>query len=62
VSRAFRAARAIESGTVWINDWGRRTDFTAPFGGYKKSGIGKDMGRAGFEKYMKTKAIWLEVG
>lgn len=62
VSRAFRTARQIESGTVWINDWGRRTDFTAPFGGYKRSGIGKDMGRAGFEKYMKTKAIWLELG
>lgn len=61
VGRAFRAARAIESGTVWINDWGRRTDFTAPFGGYKRSGIGKDMGRAGFEKYTKTKAIWLEI-
>lgn len=61
VSRAFRAARRIESGTVWINDWGRRTDFTAPFGGYKRSGIGKDMGRSGFEKYMKTKAIWLEL-
>ncbi len=62
VSRAFRTARRIESGTVWINDWGRRTDFTAPFGGYKRSGIGKDMGRPGFEKYMKTKAIWLEIG
>lgn len=61
IGRAFTAARQIESGTVWINDWGRRTDFTAPFGGYKRSGIGKDMGRAGFEKYMKTKAIWLEI-
>lgn len=62
VSRAFRAAQRIESGTIWINDWGRRTDFTAPFGGYKRSGIGKDMGRPGFEKYLKSKAIWLEVG
>lgn len=60
INRAFEAARAIESGTVWINDWGRRTDFTAPFGGYKRSGLGKDMGRAGFEKYLKTKAIWVE--
>ncbi len=61
INRAFHAARAIESGTVWINDWGRRTDFTAPFGGYKRSGLGKDMGRAGFEKYQKTKAIWVEL-
>lgn len=61
INRAFEAARAIESGTVWINDWGRRTDFTAPFGGYKRSGLGKDMGRAGYEKYLKTKAIWVEL-
>lgn len=61
IGQAFRAAKAIESGTVWINDWGRRTDFTAPFGGYKRSGLGKDMGRAGFEKYLKTKSIWLEI-
>ena len=61
ISRAFKAAQDIQSGTVWINDWGRRTDFIAPFGGYKKSGLGKDMGRPGFEKYLKSKAIWLEI-
>ena len=61
VSRAFKAAQAIQSGTVWINDWGRRTDLTAPFGGYKRSGLGKDMGRPGYEKYLKSKAIWLEL-
>jgi len=61
IGRALRAAKAIESGTVWINDWGRRTDFTAPFGGYKRSGLGKDMGRPGYEKYLKAKAIWVEI-
>lgn len=62
ISKALWCAQRIESGTVWINDWGRRTDFTAPFGGYKRSGIGKDMGRAGFEKYLKSKSIWVEIG
>lgn len=62
ITRAFKAAQRIESGTVWLNDWGRRTDLTAPFGGYKQSGLGKDMGRAGYEKYLKSKAIWLEIG
>jgi aldehyde dehydrogenase (NAD+) len=61
ISRALHAARTIESGTVWINDWGRRSDFTAPFGGYKRSGLGKDMGLAGYTKYLKTKAIWVEL-
>lgn len=61
ITRAVKMARQLESGTVWINDWGRRMDFTSPFGGYKQSGIGKDMGRPGFEKYLKTKAIWIEL-
>lgn len=61
ISKALKAAQSVESGTVWINDWGRRTDFTAPFGGYKRSGLGKDMGRQGFEKYLKSKAIWVEI-
>lgn len=62
ISKALWCAQRINSGTVWINDWGRRTDFTAPFGGYRRSGMGKDMGRAGFEKYLKSKAIWVEIG
>lgn len=59
ITRAVTMARRIESGTVWINDWGRRMDFTSPFGGYKQSGIGKDMGRPGYEKYLKSKSIWI---
>lgn len=61
IDRALTTARRIESGTVWINDWGRRMDFTSPFGGYKQSGIGKDMGRPGYEKYLKSKSIWIEL-
>jgi aldehyde dehydrogenase (NAD+) len=61
INRALNMARKIESGTVWINDWGRRMDFTSPFGGYKQSGIGKDMGRPGYEKYLKSKSIWIEM-
>ena len=49
INKALAAARQIQAGTVWINDWGRRSDFTSPFGGYKQSGHGKDMGLAGFE-------------
>ncbi|MCC5808914.1 MAG: aldehyde dehydrogenase [Ectothiorhodospiraceae bacterium] len=60
IRKALHAARRLESGTVWINDWGRRSDMTAPFGGYKRSGIGKDMGAAGYQKYLKSKAVWIQ--
>ncbi|MEM9350711.1 MAG: aldehyde dehydrogenase family protein [Pseudomonadota bacterium] len=62
LDRAMLAARKIESGTVWINHWGRGEDMTSPFGGVKRSGIGKDLGRAGYEKYLKSKSVWVELG
>lgn len=61
INKALTAAQMIESGTVWINHWGRAMDMTSPFGGVKRSGIGKDMGRQGYEKYLKTKAVWVEI-
>ncbi|MEM6460901.1 MAG: aldehyde dehydrogenase family protein [Pseudomonadota bacterium] len=61
LDRALSAARRIESGTVWINHWGRGEDMTSPFGGVKRSGIGKDLGRAGYEKYLKSKSVWVEM-
>ncbi|MEM1375214.1 MAG: aldehyde dehydrogenase family protein [Pseudomonadota bacterium] len=62
LDRAMLAARRIESGTVWINHWGRGDDMTSPFGGVKRSGIGRDLGRAGYEKYLKHKSVWVELG
>ena len=60
INKAISAARQIQAGTLWINDWGRRSDFTSPFGGYKQSGHGKDMGLEGFKKYRKQKAVWIQ--
>ena len=62
LDRALTASRKLDSGTVWINHWGRGEDMTSPFGGFKKSGLGKDLGRAGYEKYLKSKSVWIEVG
>lgn len=61
LSRAIRTARALEAGTVWVNGWGRQPDFTAPFGGWKQSGFGQEAGRAGYEKYLRQKTIWIEL-
>jgi len=47
-------ARRIRAGAVYVNDG---FDFHAPFGGYKKSGNGREWGEHGFEEYLETKAI-----
>lgn len=49
IGRALRAMRRIPAGTVWINRFGRVWDFIMPTGGFKGSGIGKDLGRQAFQ-------------
>lgn len=53
--RAFEIARRIRTGNVHLN--GAGTDQQAPFGGYKRSGNGREWGRYGFAEYLETKAI-----
>lgn len=60
IDRALRAVRALQSGTVWVNHYGRGDDMALPFGGYKRSGLGREMGRIGYEKYLKTKSVWIQ--
>lgn len=55
IDRAIDVARQIRTGNVHINDSG--PDFTAPFGGYKQSGNGREWGEYGFEEFLETKAI-----
>jgi acyl-CoA reductase-like NAD-dependent aldehyde dehydrogenase len=60
VRRAHRVAHALEAGTVWINAY-RSVSFTAPFGGSKQSGIGRENGLEALEGYTKTKTVWVEL-
>lgn len=62
IGKALRAAEAIPAGMVWVNHHGRAPEFTFPAGGFKSSGFGKDMGRAGIEGYLRDKAIWIDYG
>lgn len=57
IGRANRLARLLQAGTVYINMYGA-TDAAAPFGGYKMSGYGRDMGHANLESYLETKSVW----
>lgn len=55
-AKALQVAGQIRAGTVWINDWHMlRSD--APFGGYKQSGLGRELGRWGMEAYTELKTI-----
>ncbi|MCB1841584.1 MAG: aldehyde dehydrogenase family protein, partial [Halioglobus sp.] len=59
-ARALAVARRIRSGTVAVNG-GIYYGADAPFGGYKQSGIGREMGPEGFEEYLETKTIAIAV-
>ncbi len=56
IGKAYRTARRLRAGTVWVNTW-NVFDATLPFGGYKESGWGREMGHAVFENYMETKTV-----
>ncbi|MBV1788152.1 aldehyde dehydrogenase [Marinobacterium sp. D7] len=58
LSRAHRMAKALRTGMVWINQYDGG-DMTAPFGGYKQSGNGRDKSLHAFEKYTEVKATWI---
>jgi betaine-aldehyde dehydrogenase len=57
MSTAIEFARGVQTGQLDIN--GGAYNPVAPFGGYKKSGIGRELGRAGFEEYLQTKSLQL---
>jgi phenylacetaldehyde dehydrogenase len=56
VSKAHQLAARLKAGTVWINCY-NIFDAALPFGGYKQSGWGREMGEAVLESYLSTKAV-----
>ncbi|HZP86568.1 MAG TPA: aldehyde dehydrogenase family protein, partial [Burkholderiales bacterium] len=56
--RAWRVARALEAGTVWINTY-KQLSISTPFGGFKQSGIGREKGIGGVRLYQQAKSIYL---
>jgi aldehyde dehydrogenase (NAD+) len=62
LGKALRAVRKLEVGTVWINRYGRSADWIIPTGGYKRSGIGKDLGRAAYEANLRFKSVLIDIG
>jgi betaine-aldehyde dehydrogenase len=55
--RAQRVAARLRHGTIWINDYNTYLP-QAEWGGYKQSGIGRELGPSGLDEYRETKHIW----
>jgi len=59
--RAWRIARRLEAGTVWINTY-KQLSIAAPFGGYKDSGLGREKGIGGVRLYQQAKSLYIGLG
>uniref|UniRef100_A0A8C1QCB7 10-formyltetrahydrofolate dehydrogenase n=1 Tax=Cyprinus carpio TaxID=7962 RepID=A0A8C1QCB7_CYPCA len=59
ISKALYVSEKLQAGTVFINTY-NKTDVAAPFGGFKQSGFGKDLGQEALNEYLKTKCVTVE--
>lgn len=60
IKKAHRIARSLQAGTVWVNTY-NIYDATMPFGGYKLSGFGRELGRQAIDAYTQWKSVWIDL-
>jgi aldehyde dehydrogenase (NAD+) len=60
MAKAHRIAKKLEAGTVWINTY-NNYDPASPFGGYKMSGYGRELGIEALESYTQVKSVWVNL-
>ena len=58
IKKAHYVASKLQAGTVWINTY-NAFDSGSPFGGYKQSGFGRDLGSYALEQYTNVKSVWV---
>jgi acyl-CoA reductase-like NAD-dependent aldehyde dehydrogenase len=56
--RALTMAERLQAGTVWVNTY-RAVSYLSPFGGYKRSGIGRESGQEMLKEYLQVKSVWI---
>jgi aldehyde dehydrogenase (NAD+) len=56
--RALAMAERLQAGTVWVNTY-RAVSYVSPFGGYKRSGIGRESGQDMIKDYLQVKSVWI---
>jgi aldehyde dehydrogenase (NAD+) len=57
--RALTMSERLEAGTVWVNTY-RAVSYLSPFGGYKRSGIGRESGLTAIREYLQEKSVWID--
>ncbi|MEX0682751.1 MAG: aldehyde dehydrogenase family protein [Dehalococcoidia bacterium] len=60
VARAHDVAHRLKAGTVWVNTYGA-TDTRSPWGGFKDSGFGRELGRQALDLYTEYKSVWINL-
>ena len=58
IGRALRMSEKLKAGTIWINTY-RAVSFTSPFGGYKRSGEGRESGKDSIKEFLQVKSVWI---
>jgi acyl-CoA reductase-like NAD-dependent aldehyde dehydrogenase len=58
LARAIKLSEKLRAGTVWVNNY-RATSMTSPFGGYKRSGVGRENGVDAVREYQQVKSVWI---
>ena len=61
ITRAITVSNALKAGTVWVNSY-NMLHHQLPFGGYKESGIGRELGEAALDNYTQTKTVSIRLG
>jgi aldehyde dehydrogenase (NAD+) len=59
IGRCLKMASRLEAGTVWINNY-RVSSYMSPFGGYKRSGFGRESGLSAIREYLQEKSVWID--
>lgn len=60
MARAFKMSEKLQAGTVWVNTY-RAVSFMSPFGGYKRSGLGRESGQEAIYEFLQTKSVWISL-
>lgn len=58
IKRALKVSERLQAGTVWVNTY-RAVSYMSPFGGYKRSGLGRENGQDAIWEYLQTKSVWI---
>ncbi|ATY58477.1 aldehyde dehydrogenase [Cordyceps militaris] len=61
LNTSIRVSNALKAGTVWVNCY-NMINFQVPFGGFKESGIGRELGEAALDNYLQTKSVAVRLG